>query len=154
VLFTVIPSAHAPAMVAWTTFRATIDRGADAHTSLERQHALRGIPQPSSELSVTVWRLLATNNREIARCAYGYHSIAKARANARLVRSRADDVVIATIHGPVAGSHGWFATLDNGIALTCSRWYETSSLSLEAADGAIDALRHAVISRTIRSASR
>lgn len=139
-------------MVAWTGFRATIDRGAGLNTSLEERHALTELSSLVAEQRVGVWRLLATNNREIARCAYIYGSFLKARANALHVQRRVDDVVISTIHGPVAGTHGWFASLDGGIVLTCSRWYETSSLSLEAADGAIEALRHAVISENTRSA--
>jgi hypothetical protein len=162
IIFTVF-SARTEAMItAWTHFSGqllpdTVGCGADA-SATDDDPALpkvRSISPPGPLGGV--WRLLATNNREIARSARVYPSFLKARADVDRIRANRDDLVVAPVNGADRGTRGWYATLAGEPVLTCSRWYETSSSSLTASLDAVEALECALVVeavRTIESADR
>jgi hypothetical protein len=111
---------------------------------------------PSAPLG-GVWRLLATNNREIARSVRVYPSFPEARTEVDRICAGREELVVAAVVGPDRGTRGWYATLGGEAVITCSRWYETSSSSIAASMDAIEALQSAVIVdavRTIESADR
>jgi hypothetical protein len=119
--------------------------------------ARRGPSAGSSAPLGGVWRLLATNNREIARSVRVYPSFPEARTEVDRICAGREELVVAAVVGPDRGTRGWYATLGGEAVITCSRWYETSSSSIAASMDAIEALQSAVIVdavRTIESADR
>ncbi|PRY67487.1 hypothetical protein B0I08_10694 [Glaciihabitans tibetensis] len=130
---------------------------ASASSASESPTFLRPPATGSSAPLGGVWRLLATNNREIARSVRVYPTFAEARADVDRVCANRERLVVAAVVGPDRGTRGWYATLDGEPVITCSRWYETSSSSVAASADAVEALQLAVIVeavRTIESADR
>ncbi|MFB2556868.1 hypothetical protein [Herbiconiux liangxiaofengii] len=111
-----------------------------------------GHPSSSGETS-GVWRLLATNNRELCRAAFVYPTFAGARAHVLALRARADELETVAIAGPAQGSRGWYLTLDGAIVATCGRWYGASAAGGEAAAAALEAFGEAVIGDIARDLS-
>lgn len=94
---------------------------------------------------VRVWRLLAANNREVAR---GSELFAEARSAWDAVagfQELAARLELHTFHGPRAATHGWAALDHDRVVMTCSRWYETAPISLEVGATALELLRSARI---------
>jgi predicted phage tail protein len=99
-----------------------------------------------------VWRLLASNNRELGRSAQTYNSFDAARAHVLQLQEQADALVVTAVPGTSAGTHGWLATIDDTAVMTTGRWYGATSSSLEAAAGTIAALRAAFVTICPRGA--
>jgi len=125
----------AAALLAWTAARD--------HVAAALGFAPAAVPAGV----VRVWRLLAANNREVARSAELFDSLAAALDAATQVQERWADLEPATFHGPATASHGWAASIDGRLALTCSRWYETGPISMDACRASIASLRTAQITR-------
>jgi hypothetical protein len=136
IVFSSFTSAADPMPRAWSRFRdqlvATEQRSADHRADLQFG-------------PVCVWRLLASNNRELGRSAELYRSFEDARAavfDARLVQS----FEIRSVHGPNAGTHGWFVHGPDAPALmTCGRWYGAHAASVDAARHSIEAFHRAAV---------
>jgi hypothetical protein len=96
---------------------------------------------------VLMWRLLAANNRELARSAQLYDSVGLARQAATELQRHWAELEPTTFHGPVTASHGWAASVDGLLVLTCARWYETGPISMDACRASIASLRTAQITR-------
>jgi hypothetical protein len=137
IVFSSFASAADPMPRAWTRFR-------DRLTATDARAVDRPADPPSGP--VCVWRLLASNNRELGRSAELYRSFDEARESvfdARLVR---DDFEIRSVHGPTAGTHGWFAhERDAPPLMTCGRWYGAQAASIDAARHSLDAFRRATV---------
>jgi hypothetical protein len=97
-----------------------------------------------------IWRLLATNNREIARSAREYTSRVEALADVTWIRDHADDLVAIPVVGVQRANRGWVAMLHGETVMTGSRWYESTSTSTGASADALQALRTAVVSDSVR----
>jgi hypothetical protein len=122
VQFVEIPAANAAARQAWCRYRGDVE----------------------SETTNQGWRLIAANNREIGRGAQLFTSCDQARAAVhRLQQEYAFE--LQTFHGPRAGTHGWSAAVGGRLVITCARWYETETISREAAGTALTILRDARI---------
>ncbi len=147
VLFMAFPADDARGLTGWTQFRGYVDQAAGA-----RPPAARSVS--TTDRQAGIWRLLASNHRELARSAFLYGSFAAARSSVLQIRDDLDDVVVTTFRGPVSGSHGWYASVDDRVLFTCARWYETSSLSLEASAGAIAALHSADVAEQPKEPQR
>jgi hypothetical protein len=136
IVFSSFTSAADPMPRAWSRFREQLVVTAQ-----------RPVDRPESQPSgpVCVWRLLASNNRELGRSAALYPSFDDARAavvDARLMQN----VEIRSVHGPNAGTHGWFVQEPDAPPLmTCGRWYGAHAASVDAARHSIDAFRGAAI---------
>lgn len=146
VLFIAFSSMDAPGLVAWSVFRQQVidsmGSGQSANDTVD------GGP-------VGVWRLLASNNREVARSADLFDSFASARDSVERLQSRWQELELATFHGPASASHGWAASLDGSPAVTCARWYETGPISLDVSAASIDSFRRARITEApVRGAGR
>jgi hypothetical protein len=103
-------------------------------------------PVRSGDSSVCVWRLLASNNRELARSARLYATLDDALAHVAMLRLDSTELTTVSMHGPNAGTHGWFAATPSGLTvMTCGRWYGALGASVEAGHQAIDALRAASV---------
>ena len=142
VLFMGFPSKEDPALVAWLALR---ERVADAAGASPGPDFAPTRDAQVDDRWLGIWRLLAPNNREIARSAFIYGSFTSARGNVLLLKETAPEMLAASFHGPTGGTHGWYVTVGSELAFTCARWYETAQLSLEAAAGAIRALGGAFV---------
>ena len=143
VLFMAFPARDAPGLVAWTRFRELINRGLSASdpTLDEALHTVTDSP-------VGIWRMLASNNREVARSATAYPSFESARHAVLELQAAGSPFEIVTFHGPSSGTHGWVALVEGRAVLTCARWYETASISLEVSASAVAAFRTAYVSES------
>jgi hypothetical protein len=97
-----------------------------------------------------VWRLLASNNREIARSSRIYVSSTEARSDIDRICLRWDELAVTEVVGRNRGMRGWYARLAEEPVITCSRWYETSSSSFAASQDATEAMQIAVLSDAVR----
>jgi hypothetical protein len=124
---------------AWQRFRDLLTSGGAGNVE-----DLEG--SRSGNRSVCVWRLLASNNRELARSAGLYGTLDEAVAHVHLLRLDSTELTTVSMHGPSAGTHGWFAATRSGLTvMTCGRWYGALGASVEAAHQAVDALRAATV---------
>jgi hypothetical protein len=149
VVFSAFRSNTDPAFLGWVAFREHVHAASGSANPMPIPFDTAAAPRPVPDSTMTapfgVWRLLATNHREVARSSFLYRSGAGARAHARQLQALADDMVVTTLSGPLAGSHGWSVSIGGAHVMTCARWYGATATSLEAASGAIQALRTARI---------
>ncbi|KJC63284.1 hypothetical protein [Agreia bicolorata] len=137
IVFSSFTSAADPMPRAWSRFR-------DQLTAPSERPADR-LADPQTG-PVCVWRLLASNNRELGRSAMIYRSFDDARAAVFDARLSRHDIEIRSVHGPNAGTHGWFAHEPDGPPLiTCGRWYGAHTASVDAAQHSIEAFFSATV---------
>ena len=144
VLFMAFPSAESAGLEAWRAFRDLISRGMAAKN--ESLEPVRPAMPRGGEIGI--WRLLASNNREVGRSANLYGSFEAARAVVVSLQEQSDGFEVVTFHGPSSGMHGWLVSHAGIPVLTCARWYETASISLEVSGVALAALRRATVTET------
>jgi hypothetical protein len=137
VRFTEFLAPEDPMLLAWARFRSALagPSGVEPHA-----HPIQ-VAHPQSGL----WRLLATNNRELGRSFLLYRRYESARAHVEQLQRDPDGLAIKLIHGPHNGSRGWIITAAEAPVMTCSRWYSSSSAGSIAAAGALEAFRGAVL---------
>ena len=111
------------------------------------------LPPGSRSGGIGVWRLLASNNREICRSAQVFRTFDEARDDAEHLRKNADQLSTVRVIGPHPGMQGWYLRLDDMLVVTCSRWYEVSSTSADAAADVIPRLKLAALAPTLRRAA-
>jgi hypothetical protein len=169
VLFSPFRSSTDPLRVAWTNFRELVHNALDqANKASESKRTpggfanIGGTGRPAGNVANVTpalpptnqpsgfWRLLAPNHREIARSSYIYGTFLGARAHVLNLRENTAAMVIVTVHGPTAGTHGWYITVEGKPVMTCTRWYETTHASLDAAEGARAAFPVAFVSSESR----
>ena len=165
-IFSVFPSGGDPLIRAWTKFREEIQAG-----SLRQERAAAvAVPDSTFDLTVDVdavmersgesgiWRLLASNNREIARSSFLYRSFLSAREHLLRLQPQAGEMVTNVVQGSKAGTHGWYVSLRGVTVMTCSRWYCTATVSREAAAAAVLMFARATVAdlpgRSSRSVDR
>lgn len=108
--------------------------------------AARGSTAAAGERGLLgIWRLLASNNRELGRSASIYASFAEARLHVLALQMLADDMVVSTVTGPSAGTHAWMVAVTDTIVMTSGRWYGAASAGREAGTASIRALQGAVV---------
>lgn len=86
------------------------------------------------------WRLLASNNREVARSFLLYDGFRRAQAHVQQMQAHADALSIVIVRVQRNGSRGWVITHDDAPVIMCSRWYDSISTGVAAAEGALAAL--------------
>ncbi len=136
VVFSSFRSDGDPMLDAWRRFRDAVAPSASA---------ARPTPGRSG-----VWRILATNNRELCRAAHVYPSFDAARAHVLQLRDRVDDLVVTAVAGPKPGTRGWFISHRGVVVITCGRWYGAAASSSEAAAASLEALAEAAVSTEAR----
>lgn len=146
-----------PRVEAWAEFRTLIDAvGASpkpdttASESVHRSRVpsglmLRGTAH-TDDHTRALWRLIATNGREIGRGSHLYESGPSATAHVRDLALRTNDFVMTTVPGRHSGLFGWHLRLDDTIVMTCSRWYDGHRANQLSAAAASVALFRAEIS--------
>ena len=100
-----------------------------------------------------IWRLLASNSRELGRSSSVYGSFTGARAHVLELKDQCDAMVATVVTGPSAGTHGWVVAIGERIVMTAGRWYGAASASREAAAGTIEAFRVALVAEDARHAT-
>lgn len=100
-----------------------------------------------------VWRLLAPNNRELARSAHLYRTIVDAERHAVHLQNSSDDLEVSLVLGPRPGMRGWVAAHRGVVVLTCGRWYGGAAANSESAAAAVQLVASAAIARSPGSAA-
>lgn len=162
VVFTEFGSRNDPMLRGWLDFRAQVlagardigpsaDSRADPRADPDPERARRPVATPSGTPS-GIWRLVASNHREVARSLFLYESLNKAEDHVGALQNDSDDLVVRLLKGPSAAQHGWLAESGDGAVISCGRWYSASSLSREAAEFSLQALRTASLPSSSRGA--
>ncbi len=138
--------------LAWARFLRSIEsaaRQAEHATVAERtvsETATRLTPGPVATGACGIWRILASNNRELGRSARAYTSFESARTHVLRLRAGLDDLSVTSVTGGRPGMHGWYMSTRASAVITCGRWYGAAASSAEASLATISALRDAVVS--------
>lgn len=74
-----------------------------------------------------VWRMLATNNRELGRGAGLHATPAEALAGVEELQRQAERLTTSVVRGSQSMRHGWVLRLDGVAVMTSSRWYESAA---------------------------
>lgn len=142
VIFDTFRSVRDPRLSAWLLFRSYLLPELAAS-----QLALMESPSVADALAPIgvfgVWRLLATNNRELARCATVFASPAVAVDAVGVEQSRADQMQVSTVRGPVATKHAWVMRRGDRPIATAARWYESAGEASAAGRAAVTVFRSA-----------
>ncbi|SFR82584.1 hypothetical protein SAMN05428970_2632 [Agromyces sp. CF514] len=157
VTFTAFDSVDDPMLAAWGRFRfqlleSTEPPVADLRAEVRRAPASVSVVAAhgrTSDAQAGLWRLLASNNRELGRSSLLYGTHAAARNHVLRLQAASDDLKVVAVGGPVNASHGWVVSLADRPVMTCSRWYSSTSTSIASAIGALAALRTAVLSEDV-----
>ncbi|WP_133160345.1 hypothetical protein [Cryobacterium zongtaii] len=150
VIFCAFSSAADPRLQGWLSFREHLQSGEVGLARIvpvPRRGGARGTSATDGSWSAHsgIWRLLASNSRELGRSSSVYSSFATARAHVLALQLGVDRMAMRAVTGPVSGTHGWVVTVDNVAVMTSGRWYGTTSASRDACAGALAALRSAVV---------
>lgn len=148
VIFDTFRSARDPRLAAWLMFRS--------HLLPDEAPAPRASTSTSAPTSATVpvgvfgvWRLLASNNRELARCATVFASPAVAVETAIAEQSRAGELHVSPVRGPAATKHAWVLRHEGRPVATAARWYESSGEAAAAGRAAVTVLSAAEVVRGV-----
>ncbi|MFJ6652763.1 hypothetical protein ACIQLJ_08210 [Microbacterium sp. NPDC091313] len=144
-------SAYDPMLQAWLRFRAHLlpEFGAVGPSML-----IAAAPEAARAGQYGVWRMLATNNRELARGSTLYASPAAALTEAEALQRSSDALTASVIRAAVGGKHGWVLRRDGVPALMCSRWFESAPEAAIAARAARAALGGATLVRDVSIGTR
>ncbi|CAM5427267.1 hypothetical protein [Leifsonia shinshuensis] len=159
IVFSMFRSSTDPTFLAWVRFLHAVEAGARRSASvaavtvtpagptgpLELRRAQPAARAVSATAPCGVWRVLAPNNRELARSARAYTSFASARAHVTALRASVDQLAVVAVNGDRVGMSGWYVTRNGLPVLTCGRWYGASASGATAALAALDALAAAVV---------
>ena len=172
IVFTSFAARTDPMLAAWSRFQAELD-GADAraqrsgNTPASFATAAAEMSQPDARAHAdartkdaralaepaVVWRLLAPNNRELARSAHLYRTIVDAERHAVQLQNTADELDVSLVLGPRPGMRGWVAAHRGIVVLTCGRWYGGAAANSESAAAAVLLIATAAIARSPGSAA-
>ncbi|WP_448811396.1 hypothetical protein [Agromyces bauzanensis] len=153
--FTAFRSMDDPMLMAWARFRqpfAIRSSAAPQDRPSPRQVAARptvGAAPGRPEARSGLWRLLATNNRELGRSFHLYSSVEAARAHVERLQGDGANLEIDIVPGPLSSSRGWIITHEGSPVMTSSRWYDSSSTGADAAVGALAAFARAIVSADV-----
>jgi len=150
VVFSVFNSATDPRLQGWLSLRGHLEPdnfATERPVRSPRRGDARGetAAETSRAPQSGIWRLLATNGRELGRSSSVYGAFAVARAHVLDLQSEVDRMVATTVTGPTAGTHGWVMSVDTVPVMTSGRWYATTSTTREACAGAREAFRSALV---------
>lgn len=127
----------------WAAFRESIHVATRLDGSEPRPSAR---PAAESRGPLGIWRLLASNNRELGRSGNAYSSFDAARDHVLRLQEVVDDLVIIGVRGAASSQYGWIATLGDAAVITSGRWFGASSTSLHSAATTLAAFESATVS--------
>jgi hypothetical protein len=118
----------------WASFRDSVANGRPIGEAMPVVAARRAGDRGFVDLStVGIWRLLASNNRELARSWVAYPSYAAARDDVARLQAAVESLVVTVVRGESASQYGWLATLDDEPVISSGRWFGASSTSMHSA---------------------
>lgn len=147
IVFDTFRSIHDPRLGAWLLFRS--------HLLPEWSMTAGSLGESTPEAALTplgvfgVWRLLATNNRELARCARVFASPRAAFDAVVAEQARVEEMTVTAVRGPQSTTHGWVIRRGDRPVLTAARWYESASEAAAAGRAASHALGTAEIAQGV-----
>lgn len=142
VIFDTFRSVRDPRLSAWLLFRSyLLPELAVSQSALMESASVADALAPIGVFGV--WRLLATNNRELARCATVFASPAVAVDAVGVEQSRADQMQVSTVRGPVATKHAWVMRRGDRPIAIAARWYESAGEASAAGRAAVTVFRSA-----------
>lgn len=110
---------------AWLVFRGQVLANADLRVPSEP--VLGPAAAEATQGLYGVWRILATNNRELGRCAALHATPLDAFADATTTQAFAEELTPTLVRGSQPMTHGWVLRRDGTAIVTASRWYESAS---------------------------
>ncbi|TXN31063.1 hypothetical protein [Lacisediminihabitans profunda] len=138
IIFTRFLSGESPRLAPWREHH----RRVLSQTAVASQSTERG--------SVVVWRLVSSNNRELARSAEIFGQFHDAVASARSAASSAEITTVCLVSDERGGSYGWYlADADRPVAI-CARWYDAERERRHAVELAIKGLALATVGEGAR----
>ena len=144
IVFDTFRSAYDPMLNSWLVFRAQIlsetlvvPADISPSNSDERERARAG--------RFGVWRILATNNRELGRGSGLFPTPSEALATVEMLQREAMDLTASVVRGVTPMTHGWVLRRDGEAVMTSSRWYESASEAATAARAARTVLAGATV---------
>lgn len=155
VTFTEFRSADDPMLRAWVRFRGSLATHLASAAAVRNQSQPQPQPQQQQptptpavgrERPPAMWRLLATNNRELGRSFVLYGSFDAAHAHVTRLQHASAELEVAIITGPLNASRGWVILHEGSPVMTCGRWYSSASTGIAAGAGALAAIPRAAIS--------
>jgi len=102
-------------------------------------------PTSSAEDGRSVWQLVSSNNRQLARGVDVHESFEQARSHAKRVVDSAPELSVEYVSESGRGVYGWFASLDGVPVMTCARWYLTERDRRHSSDLATRSISAAIL---------
>lgn len=130
--------------------RAAVEERPPAERVLRAAVATRLPAGPVASGACGIWRILASNNRELGRSARAYTSFEAARSHVLRLRSGIDELGVTAVAGGRPGMYGWYMSSRSSAVITCGRWYGAAASSAEASLATLDALRVGIVSDVSR----
>jgi hypothetical protein len=119
-------SANDPMLRSWLLFRAQLLPDLSIPPPVTPHE-----PDDERYLSLTghygVWRILASNNRELGRGAMLHTAPDEALAFVLTTQALAGALHVVVVRGSQPMSHGWVLSHDDNPVMISSRWYESAS---------------------------
>lgn len=145
-MFSAFPSVNDGRFVGWAAFRDALAVGLPVPGTPDERV---GPPARHIEFSrMGIWRLLASNNRELARSWSAYPSFGAAHDHVERLQRDVGSLKICAVRGESPSQYGWLAT-SNGVAvITSGRWFGASSTALHSAVTSLAAFETAVVPAT------
>jgi hypothetical protein len=138
IIFTRFLSGESPRLAPWREHHRRVLSQADS-ASRAAEHG-----------SVVVWRLVSSNNRELARSAEIFGQFHDAVASARAAATAAEITTVCLVSDERGGSYGWYLThVDRPVAI-CARWYDAERERRHAVSLAIRGLSLATLAEGAR----
>jgi hypothetical protein len=138
--FVARPTRDAEGPLTWQSGREAL-----AHFAREAEDTS---PQGTPPDVVGIWRLLASNHRELARGATTFTSFDEALSTVVSWQSLHEKFDVSTFHGPRSGTHGWSVSIEGAVIFTAARWFETGAMNLDSCSASIAAFCGARVSDT------
>ena len=134
VLFLSFPSTSDRRFAGWAAFRQSIGAG----RPLDEERFPPAARRPSDPgvvqlASVGIWRLIASNNRELARSWVAYADFEAARAHVAHLQSNVEALEVTIVRGDSASQYGWLASLHGVPVIMSGRWFGAASSTLQSA---------------------
>ncbi len=96
------------------------------------------------------WRLMSTNNRELARSAFRFPAVELCWQAAWAVQAGVGRIVLSTLADPSTGAFSWHAELD-GTPVAVGKRYEQEQNARQAAMRFLDVVARAQVSSAVRA---
>ena len=146
-MFSAFPSTTDGRFVGWAAFRDALAAGRRVTEQPDEPRVV--VPQPPTQhvefTRVGIWRLLASNNRELARSWAAYPSFDAAHAHVERLQRDVGRLRITGVKGDSPSQYGWLATSNGQPVITSGRWFGASSTALHSAVTSLAAFESAVV---------